>query len=184
MTTFALVTTIASICIFAVWLAICIIKFKMQPSYSAYSPAWDKVVPMSTNTHLWSIVTFVIAFLFMPALIELGEGNPWQCLGFFAPLYLIIVAIFPLVDETPEMSEYEKARIRKNKKVHVIGALLCAVATILWVILVCKLWWIVIVALAIVVAAGLATKTLKISYVFWGEMILFISGYSAALIMA
>ena len=183
MTTFALVTTIASIALLCAFLAISIKFFGLLPSYSAYNLEWDKKVPMH-NVHLWSIVTVIIALLFMPALIELGQGNPWQFLGFFAPLYLFIVAIFPITEEKPDMNEYEKKEWKRKRIIHVTGAIGCAVAIVLWVILVCRLWWVCLIALAVVIGLGLATKTLKTSYVFWGEMALFISGYTSILIMS
>ena len=72
MSTFGLICTLVSIAIFAVWLTICIKKFGLAPSYSAYNPMWDKAVPID-NMHLWSIITFVIAATFISA--PLGEPN-------------------------------------------------------------------------------------------------------------
>lgn len=183
MTTFALVTTILSIVLMLGFVSLGVRKFGLLTSYSAYNVEWDKAVPMH-NVHLWSIVTFVIAFLFMPATIELGSHNPWQFLGFFAPLYLFIVAIFPITEEKPDMNEYERKEWKRKRIIHVTGAIGCAVAIVLWVILVCKLWWVCLIALAVVIGLGLATKTIKTSYVFWGEMALFISGYTSILIMS
>ena len=181
MSPFSLVTTILSIVLMLGFISLGVRKFGLLTSYSAYNVEWDKAVPIH-NMHLWSIVTFAIAFLFMPATIELGAHNPLQFLGFFAPLYLFIVAIFPITEEKPNMNEYEKKEFKKKRIIHVAGAIGCAIAILLWVILVCKLWWVVLIATAISVCLGLATKSLKKSYVFWGEMILFISGYSAILI--
>lgn len=181
MTTFALVTTIASIVTLCEFLAISIKNFGLLPSYSAYNPEWDKKVPIN-NMHLWSIVTFAIAALFMPALIELGQGNPWQFLGFFSPLYLIVVVLFPLTELPADASEYERKEWEKKRKIHAIGATLCALVTTLWIVLVCKLWWVALLALFIVSCAAFATKTAKTSTVLWLEMALFVGGYAAILI--
>jgi len=183
MTTFALVTTIASIALLCAFLAISIKFFGLLPSYSAYNLEWDKKVPIR-NAHLWSIVTVVIALLFMPALIELGEGNPWQFLGFFSPLYLIVVAVFPLTELPENANEDERRAWERKRKIHAIGAALCAAATTLWIFLVCKLWWVALLALFIVACAAFATKTYKTSTVFWLEMALFLGGYSAILILS
>ena len=181
MATFALVTTILSILLITGFIALSVRKFGLLTSYSAYNVEWDKAVPMH-NVHLWSIVTFVIAFLFMFATIEVGTHNPWQFLGFFAPLYLFIVAIFPITDPDPKWNEMELKEWKTKRVIHVIGAIGCAVAIVSWVLLVCHLWWVCVVALAVVIGLGLATKTLKKSLVLWGEMALFISGYTAILI--
>ena len=179
--TFSLITLIASIILMLTFIGISIYKFKLLSSYSVYSPAWDKVVPFK-DMHLWSIITFFIALLFMPALIELGNGNILQFLGFFSPIYLMMIALFPLEDMTDNMHESDKKRIERNLKIHIISAILCAVAVLSWVIFVMKMWWMVLIAVVAVLIGGLLTKTLKSSFTFWSEMILFISGYGAALI--
>lgn len=179
--TFSLVTLIASIVLMLAFIGISIYKFKLLPSYSAYSPAWDKTVPIK-GMHLWSIVTFFIALLFMPALIELGDGKIFQFLGFFSPIYLMMIALFPLEDMTEDMHESDKKRIERNLKIHIISAILCAVAVLSWVIFVMKMWWMVLIAVIAILIGGLLTKSLKSSFTFWSEMILFISGYGAALI--
>lgn len=182
MTTFALVTTIAGIIVLAVFVSISIRRFGMQPSYSDFSPCWDEAVPIR-SMHLWSIVTFVVAALFMPALIELGEGNPLQFLGFFAPMYLIVVALFPLTALPADASDDERKKWKRKKVIHNIGAALCSAATVSWILFVCRLWWVCLLALALVAAAAFATRTERSSLVFWLEMALFTAGPTAALIM-
>ena len=94
----------------------------------------------------------------------------------------MMIALFHLEDITDDMHESDKKRIKRNLKIHVISAILCAVAVLSWVIFVMKMWWIVLIAIVAVVIGGLLTKTIKSSFTFWSEMILFISGYVAALI--
>ena len=183
MTTFALVTTISSIVLLCAFLAISIKFFGLLSSYSAYNLEWDKKVPMH-NVHLWSIVTIVIALLFMPALIELGEGNPWQFLGFFSPMYLIVVGLFPMTELPEDASDYQRKEWERKRRIHAIGAALCAAVTTLWILLVCHLWWVALLALFIVACAAFATRTEKTSTVFWLEMALFLGGYSAILILS
>ena len=181
MTTFVLVTTILSVVLMVGFVALSVRKYGLLSSYSSYNIPWDEACPIH-NAHLWSIVTFVIAFLFMPATVELGANNPLQFLGFFVPLYLFIVAVCPITEEKPGMNEYEKKEYRAKRVVHVAGAIGCAVAITLWLILVCHLWWVLLSAIALVMGAAISTKTFKRSYIFWGEMVLFLSGYSAILI--
>lgn len=174
----SLICTIASLVIFVGFLAISIRKFKFQPSYSDFSPLWDKAVPIH-NMHLWSIITFFFGALLIPALCELGQSNPWQFLGFFAPIYLIIVAIFPLEEITDKDSEDDKKRKERNRKIHTFAAAACAVIATLWVILVCKIYWLLPVSLLIAWCMAYATATVKSSYIFWLEMAAFGAVYAA-----
>ena len=82
MSTFGLICTLVSITIFAVWLTICLKKFGLAPSYSAYNPMWDKAVPIN-NMHLWSIITFAIAATFMVGMILFFAGYPAILIGYY-----------------------------------------------------------------------------------------------------
>lgn len=170
MTTFALTTTLLSLVIFAVFIIIGIRKFGLLGSYSAYSSKWTEAVPLH-NVNIWSIVTVIVAMLLAPALIEQGEGNPWQCLGFFAPIYLIVVAMTPRWETD-----------KKQKCVHVIGAALCALIALLWLALVRHQLWLPVVTALAAWCAGYATVTAKKSLVFWAEMAAFSAVYVSLLI--
>lgn len=171
MSTFGLICTIVSIAIFAVWLTICIKKFGLAPSYSAYSPKWDEVFP-AKGIHLWSVVTFVVALLLMFPLLELGEGNPWQFLGFFAPLYLIVVAFFPLTADTAP----------KRYRIHCTAAVVCAVGALLWLALVLGLWWLPLITAFLAFCSAMHTRTLLTATVFWAEMAAFAAVYAGLII--
>ena len=169
MTHFAFTTALLSLAIFGGFILLGVRKFGMLPSYSAYSSKWAETVPIH-NANLWSIITTVVALLLAPVLIEQGEGNPWQCLGFFAPLYLIVVAFTPRW-ETDE----------KQKRVHVVGAVLCAVLAVLWIILLRHQWWPFPLSLLAAWCVAHSTDTVRESSVFWLEMTLFTSVYIALL---
>lgn len=184
MTTFALVTTIASIVILTGFLAISIRKFGLQPSYSAFAPRWKKAVPIH-NVNLWSLITIVVALLFMPGMIQAGAGSPWQFLGFLSPAYLVLVALTPLKDEDDENDEKSEEAKKENKRrriTHVVGAILCAIATVAWLILTVHKPWLIPVALYIPFCAGYASRSCKSSATLWSEMALFVGGYLAILI--
>ena len=169
MTSFALTTAIASLVIFASFVVLGVVKFTLLGSYSAYAAKWTQAVPIH-NMHLWSIVTIIAALLLMPAMIERGEGNLLQCLGFFAPLYLVVVGF------TPEWETNKKQRI-----IHIIGTALCATAAFAWLLFIRHLWWVCLIALAVMCAAAYFTKSWKTSYIFWLEMVMFSSAYAAAI---
>lgn len=168
---------IISLAIFVGFIVISVLRFGLQESYSAFSPKWDEKVPIH-NMHLWSIVTFVVAFLLMIPMIDMGGGSPWQFLGFFAPLYLFTVAIFPLEDIKPDDTEKDIAEKKKKRTIHTVAAACCSVAAICWVILVEHLWWVMLICAALCAAAAYFTKTLKSSLVFWSEMAAFSTVYS------
>lgn len=117
------VLVIISAILFFGFIAMGIGKFGLQPSYSIYSKYWGETVPLPNNLHLWSIVTIISALLLVPPMIEIGDGNSLQFLGFLTPLYLVCVAL------TPTWWKYDKEHI-----LHVIFTLLCVFAALFWCI--------------------------------------------------
>ena len=81
-------------------------------------------------------------------MLEYGEGNTLQCLGFFAPVYLIVVSLTP---------EYKTNKMQR--KIHTIGASICAVVAFLWMVLVVHCYSGLIVSAISVAVIAYATKT-------------------------
>jgi len=165
MKTFAII----SLVVFAGFILLGIKRFGLLRSYSAFASKWDEAVPIK-KMNLWSIVTLVVAFLLMIPMIDAGDGNKWQFLGFFAPVYLAVVAFTPKFETDP-----------KQHKIHVFGASACALIASLWLVLVQHLWWVALISLAVMAAAAYFTKTWKTSYIFWLEMTLFAAVYAAVI---
>lgn len=132
-------------------------------SYSAFSSVWAEDLP---KLNVWSVVTFIVAFGMTPPMIQAGDGNAVQFLGFFAPLYLIVVSLTPNWDID-----------KRQGRIHTIGAIACAVIAFAWLLLIRHHWWVILICLAAASVAGWRTKTLPGSIVFWGEMIMFASVY-------
>lgn len=170
MTTFSLVTTILAIVIFVGFVAISVRKFGWQRSYSAYAAKWTGAVPIDNHTHLWSIVTIVVAILLAFGMIEQGEGHPLQFLGFFAPIYLIIVGF------TPEYQTVKKQRI-----IHIVGTILCALCAIIWTYMAAPAAVLIVPFIAAWIA-GIITKTIERSLIFWSEMGMFAAFFAARII--
>ena len=139
----------------------------LQESYSALFYEW----PRTDTVSVFSAVTFLVAFLLMPALIGQGEGNPLQFLGFLAPIYLIIVAIRP-----------DFKADRRTFLMHSCAALICAACSLAWLLLVRHAWWALVLSASAAVALALMSDTAKDCKVFWAEMIMFISVYLSILI--
>ena len=171
MTTVSLITTLASLALFGGFVGLSVHRFGWRRSYSAYAAKWHEAVPLASNTHLWSIVTVVVALLLVPALLERGEGDPWQFLGFFAPMYLCFAAFTP---------EYETDK--RQMKIHVIGTALCALVSVAWICFVAERWWTIPVWLLAAWLAAYATITVKKSWLFWLEMAMFGAAYTTIFI--
>lgn len=140
-------------------------KWGLPASYSALSARWMEWCP-AAGLPLWSVVTCLVAALLMPVLLEQGEGSALQFLGFFCPLYLIIVSLTP-----------RWATDKRQYRVHVWGAALCAVCGLAWIVVVKGLWLAVAGPLAVALVAALLTKTLRTSLVLWGEYVMFAGMY-------
>lgn len=159
-----LIFALLSFLVFGGFVLAGVLKHGLLGSYSEYAAKWGEFMPLN-GSHLWSLVTFAVAFLLLPAMIEAGASDPAQCLGFFAPLYLIVVSF------TPEYQTKPKQRL-----VHEIGALCCAVFALAWIVFVCHCWPVVaVMALAVLLAACITERF--DAFIFWGEMALFASTY-------
>ena len=144
-------------------------KFGLLYSYSDYAAKWEKAVDLK-GLNLWSIVTLVAAFLLVPVMVGVGVGSALQFLGFFAPVYLMFVAL------TPEWATDDTQFIY-----HVIFTCICAACGILWSIFVAHTYILMLIVAGVALAVSLFTKTLKEDYVFWGEMAMFLTVYISLL---
>ena len=116
-------------------------------------------------------MTFAVAFLMLPPMIEAGAGSLWQCVGFFAPLYLIVVALTP---------DWEKDR--RQLWIHRGGAIVCALMSLLWLFIVREDLALTFTVYVAVMVAGTASRTIERSWVFWLEAGLFLSVYASLMI--
>lgn len=157
---------IASFVLLFGFIGLGIFKFGLLPSYSAYASKWAERSLLPKRLNPWSIVTILAAFLLMPVMIDLGEGGMMQFLGFFAPLYLIIVGLTPGYETNPGA-----------RRVHIWGAAICAVCALIWMTAVMHRWAVVLAVAFIMWSISLATQTFKSSTIFWGEAVLFLSTY-------
>lgn len=157
--------TLASLIIFFVFNILGIRKFGFKSCFSDYGELWGNAVPIK-NMNLWSIVLGVAAALLIPTILQSTEGNPWQFIGFLAPLYLFLVVFTP--------------NYKKNKKAnlfHQIGAYTCAVGMLVWMLALMHMWIPVVVCFALFFGIGFAAKNLKESITYYLELPLFFSTY-------
>lgn len=170
MNAFLFITALMSLVLLGGFIGLSIWKFGLQPSYSSYARKWSEAVPIH-NANLWSIVTVVAALLLVPSLIEQSNSSPVQFLGFFAPIYLICVAL------TPEWETNHKQMV-----LHCLFTICCAVVFTAYCCFAFHLWWVVLIALAVFAGVGFLTKTIKTDYILWAELAMFSTAYVVAFI--
>ena len=178
MTSFALISAIASLVLFGGWLALNFRKHGILSSYSSYAAKWL----LDHDTNLWSIITVAIALLLVPAMLEVGDESPLQFLGFFAPAYLIVAAVTPDYEYRPDDNEYDQKRRLRQRIIHFVGAVICAAASVIWVLIALRLWYLVIAGLILGAFAAFTTKTYRECYILWAELAMFAAVYAAVLI--
>lgn len=146
-----------------------VVRWGLLPSYSDYSSKWGEVLPIQ-NLNLWGIVTFIAAALLMPVMIELGENNILQFLGFFTPVYLMCVSFTPnwKTDKT-------------EGKLHPIFAYACAAAAFAWILFIAHTWYVLLGTVLFVLGTALLSLTLKSAKTFWLEMVMFVGTFLSLL---
>ena len=137
----------------------------MKSCFSEYGKLWGDAVPMR-NMNLWSLILIVCAMLIIPPLIQAGEGNALQFVGFLAPLYLFLVAFTPNYKES-----------KKENLIHQIGAWTCVVGILVWMIFIMHMWVPLVVCGGAFIAIGLAAKNLKYALMYYLELATFMSTY-------
>lgn len=159
------ITTVSAIMFFEFVILGCI-KYGLLDCYSAYAAKWHEFYP---KLNIWSIVTFISAFLMVPILFENSKDNPIQFLGFFAPIGLFAVACSPM---------YSKEKFQWW--MHQIGAWGAVIFVATYIFLIPKLIWPVIILVVIAIFNSLVKKG---TWMFWGEMAAYLSTYITMFIM-
>ncbi len=114
------------------------------------------------------IMMVSIAFLLLPAWLEISVGSSFQFLAFLAASGILFVGAAPAF----KSSDLENT-------VHMTSAIAAAIFAILWVILVSKLWWTLILWIITLGLTMWITKTIKSSYIYWLETIAFMSTFTS-----
>ena len=112
-----------------------------------------------------SMMTLLTLFL-MPAWLEMSDGSPFQFTAFLSAAGVLFVGAAPSFKD----SEMEN-------KVHSIAAYICAAAALSWICLVTPYWYIILIVFGIIAALAIVTKTWKTCYIYWLEMVAFVSTF-------
>lgn len=153
-----------AIFMFIIYNAVALLLFGVPKSLSmTYYLFKDRV-----ETLKWlfpSMMTLLTVFL-MPCWLEISEGSPFQFTAFLSAAGVLFVGAAPAF----------KSSSLENM-VHQVSAYICAAAAIAWICLVTPYWWIILIVLAVIALLAYVTKTIKSSYIYWLEMVAFISTF-------
>lgn len=122
----------------------------------------------SWQRFLFPTMMVSLGFLLMPAWLEISEGSYFMFTAFFAAAGIIFTGTAPAFN-----------RSDLENKVHTGSAIFAAVFALLWIILVAKLWWFILVWLVMITLIALLTGTWKSGLVYWLETVAFMSTYTA-----
>jgi hypothetical protein len=111
-----------------------------------------------------------MAGLLLPAWLEISALSSLQFTAFLAAAGIIFTGSAPAFKSND-----------LEKKVHTVSALVAAVFALLWVIFVSKLWFIILIWLAVIALIAFITKTIKSSYIYWLETVAFMSTFTSIL---
>ena len=109
-----------------------------------------------------------MGFLLMPAWLEISEGSNFMFTAFLAAAGIIFTGTAPAFN-----------RSDLENKVHTGSAIFAAVFALLWIILVAKLWWFILVWSVMVALIAVLTGTWKSGLVYWLETVAFLSTFTA-----
>ena len=113
----------------------------------------------------------LLCILLIPCWLTLSEGSNFQFLSFLTPAALMFVGFTPVFNDAD-----------MYKTIHNIAAYSCAVFAMLWIILVTPFWYIILIVLGIISVIAILTKTVKSSYIYWLEMVAFISLFTSIIV--
>ena len=167
MTLFATSIVLATI-VYIAYNAVSVAYFGLPQSLSMTYYLWKNE---SNLGYLFPIVMYAVVMLMMPSWITMSEGSNFQFLAFLAPAAIAFVATAPAFMSSS-----------LENKVHCWSAVIAAVCSVLWVVLVTPYWWIALICLAIVAVVAMVTKSYRYAYIYWLETAAFIATFISALL--
>lgn len=166
--TLTTISIIIATIVYVAYNAISMANFGIPQSLSMTYYHWKEKANIG---YLFCLMMYLVVALMMPAWISLSEGSNFQFLAFLAPASIAFVGTAP-------------AFLGSNleNRVHSVSAVVAAVCSLAWVILVTPYWWIILVWLGLVAIAAILTSSYKTSIVYWLETIAFGATFTATII--
>ena len=154
--------------VYVAYNAISLANFGIPQSLSMTYYLWKQKANIG---YLFCMMMYAVVALMMPAWISMSEGSDYQFLAFLAPAAIAFVGTAPAFLG----SDLEN-------KVHSVSAVVAAVCSLAWVVLVTPYWWIILVWLGLVAIAAILTSSYKTALVYWLETIAFGATFTATII--
>ena len=165
--TLTTISIIVAAAIYIAYNAICLALFSIPESLSNTYYLWRE---KNGKGWLFCLMMYLVVDLMMPAWISLSEGSDFQFLAFLAPASIAFVGTAPAFLG----SDLEN-------KVHTISAMIAAVCSLAWVILVTPYWWLILIWCGIISGCLTITKSYS-CYTYWLETIAFGTTFTSAII--
>jgi hypothetical protein len=121
--------------------------------------------------YLFPIMMVSLVVFLMPAWLEISAGSVLQFLAFLAAASIAFVGAAPTFKNGG-----------MDYRVHSISAYCAALFSILWVILVSKLWIMPIIWLVLITLLAILTKSVKTSTIYWLETVAFMSTFMSIMV--
>ena len=156
--------TIAAATIYIIYNIVALFLFGVPESLSKtfylYKDKWN------WTRFLFPIMMVTVGILLLPAWIELSNGSNFQFLAFLAVCSILFVGTAPA---------FKSTSLQNN--VHSVSAMLAAITSLLWILLVPKLWYVILICAVLLTAIAIISKTITKCYIYWLESIAFTSTF-------
>jgi hypothetical protein len=166
--TWTLICTFIAFMIFLMYNITSLIKFNTPSSLSMTFYYWKEETKWKRL--LFPIMMISMAGLLLPAWLTLSASSPFQFTAFLAAAGIMFTGSAPAF----KSSDLENS-------VHMTSAIVAAIFALLWIILVTKLWWIIVIWFIASMLMALLTNSIKSSYIYWLEFVAFMSTFTAIL---
>ena len=149
-----------AIFMFIVYNAVVLLLFGVPQSLSMTHYLFKE--RQNTLRLLFPVFITMLCIFLIPCWLQISEGSTFQFTAFLSAGSLLFVGCSPCFKDIP-----------LEGLVHNISAYCCAAFAILWIILVTKFWWVILIMAAFIITAAILTKSWKTCYIYWLEMIAF-----------
>ena len=153
-----------AIFLFLIYNIVALVLFGVPKSLSmTYYLFKDKI---DTLKFLFPAMMSMLTIFLMPCWLQISEGSDFQFTAFLSAASILFVGAAPAF----------KSSSMENM-VHQVAAYLAAAAAVAWICLVTPYWYVILIVLAVIALIAWATKTWKTSYIYWLEMVAFVSTF-------
>lgn len=151
-----------AILMFLMYNIVCLILFGVPKSLNqTYYLFKERINALKV---LFPVMIGLIVVFLLPCLFSISEDSAFQFMAFLSMVALLFVGFCP----TFLNSNFDN-------KLHTIATYIYATYALLWIIFVTPYWYIILIMAGIISVIATLTKTWKKSYIYWLEMITFIS---------